>query len=169
MNTSLKCKEKFWPDFIRACESQWKMGGKRYALAEDKEFTDLVCEVGGETGDTWIGQNIVKYIGEIINTEKFSGKVPEVNFFKIAVYAFIWWLKKKEKMDNKDRGEEFTLYEEEKNEENLKPLKSTCHNYKMFPLSTFAINATGYLIDVCKGYGCIKCGKPCLMVKKDEK
>ena len=53
--------------------------------------------------------------------------------------------------------------------ENLKLLRSICHNYKVFPLSKFAINAAGHLIDVYKGYGCIKCGKLCLMVKKDEK
>ena len=44
--------------------------------------------------------------------------------------------------------------------ENLKSLRSTCHNYKVFPHSKFAINAAGYFINVYKGYGCIKCGSP---------
>lgn len=77
-------------NFMLACESQWRTGGKRYALSEDKEFTDLVCEV---VGNQWIGGNIMKYSGEIENYKKFKGKVPEVNFFKMLVYSYIWWLK----------------------------------------------------------------------------
>ena len=53
--------------------------------------------------------------------------------------------------------------------ENLKSLRSTCHNYKVFPLSKFAINDAIHIVAVQKGYGCIRCGKPCLVVKKDEK
>lgn len=77
-------------EFIKACESQWKTGGKRYALSEDKEFTDLIC---GVVGNQWIGGNILKYSGEIENYKKFEGKVPEVGFFKMAVYSYLWWLK----------------------------------------------------------------------------
>lgn len=77
-------------EFMKACESQWKTGGKRYALSEDKEFSDLVCEI---VGNQWLGGNIYKYSGEIENYKKLEGKVPEVNFFKMAVYSFIWWLK----------------------------------------------------------------------------
>jgi hypothetical protein len=77
-------------NFLIACKSQWEGGGKRYALEEDKEYTDLVCEVAG---NVWIGGNIVKYAGEIFNYKIFGEKLPEVDFFKIAVYAFIWWLK----------------------------------------------------------------------------
>jgi len=76
--------------FMRACESQWLVGGERYALSEDKEWTDLVCEV---VGNQWIGGNIIKYAGEIRNSKRFGEKIIEVNFFKIAVYAYIWWLK----------------------------------------------------------------------------
>lgn len=80
-------------EFIAACESQRRGGGKRYALEENKEFTDLICEV---VGNQWIGGNIMKYSGEIENELKLGylkGKVQEVNFFKLAVYCFIWWLK----------------------------------------------------------------------------
>ena len=101
MNTSIELKEKLWPAFIAACESQWRGGGERYALAKDKEFTDLVCEVAG---NEWVGGNIVKYVGEIINTTPR----PEVNFYKIAVYAFVWWLKEYENMEDRDKGEEFS-------------------------------------------------------------
>jgi len=107
MNTSLKQKEQYWPEFIKACESQWKLGGTRYALSNDKEFTDLVCEIGGKQGDTWILQNIVKYIGEILNTKKYYGVIPEVNLFKIAVYAFLYWLKRHGEFSSEDKGEQF--------------------------------------------------------------
>jgi len=76
--------------FFEACKSQWEGGGKRYALEEDKEYTDLVCETAG---NIWIGGNIIKYAGEIFNYKTLHELLPEVDFFKIAVYAFIWWLK----------------------------------------------------------------------------
>ena len=109
MNTSIKQKEKYWPKFIKACESQWKGGGIRYALTDNKEFTDLVCEAGGKYGDNWILQNIIKYVGEIMNVERANGVIPEVNLFKIAVYAFIFWLKKQGKFTNEDSGEQFDI------------------------------------------------------------
>ena len=102
MNTGIKQKQGFWPEFIKLCEEQWKVGGERYALSEDKEFADLVCEAAG---NNWIGGNIIKYVGEIINTEP----KPEVNFPKIAVWAFIWWLKEKGNLSKRDRGEEIAL------------------------------------------------------------
>ena len=106
MNTSIRLKEKYWDEFEKACKSQWHCGGERYALEgqADKEFTDLVCEAAG---NQWIGGTIIKYVGEIINTKRFAGKVPEVDFFKIAVYAFLWWLKERENTEARDRGEEF--------------------------------------------------------------
>lgn len=104
MNTSVELKRKFWEPFVKGCQSQWECGGERYALAKDKEFTDLVCEV---VGNQWIGGNIVKYVGEIINAKKRGEKLPEVNFFKIAVYVFIWWLKEKGNFTQIDKGEEF--------------------------------------------------------------
>jgi len=76
--------------FVAACESQWRIGGKRYAYGEDKEWTDVVCEI---VGNAWIGGNVLKYAGEIDNYKKLGELLPEVNFYKIAVYIFIWWLK----------------------------------------------------------------------------
>jgi len=101
MNTSIKQKKELWPKFVKACESQWICGGDRYKLTEDKEFTDLVCEAAG---NQWIGGNIVKYTGEIINAE---GPKLEVDFFKIAVYAFLWWIKEQDNLTGRDTGEEF--------------------------------------------------------------
>ena len=100
MNTNPKLKEEMWPKFVEACESQWICGGDRYKLGGNKEFTDIVCEVAG---NQWVAGNIVKYVGEINNTEP----KPEVNFFKIAVYAFIWWLKEQENLSSRDNGEEY--------------------------------------------------------------
>lgn len=79
-----------WQEFIRACESQWRIGGKRYAEGQDREWTDTICEI---VGNAWIGGNILKYAGEIRNYKRIDGVVPEVDFFKIFVYSFIWWLK----------------------------------------------------------------------------
>lgn len=100
MNTSIEQKTKLWPKFVAACESQWKGGGNRYALGQDKEFTDLICEV---VGNEFCGSQIMKHTGEIIN----SSPKPEVGFYKIAVWAFIWWLKEQENLTKRDKGEEF--------------------------------------------------------------
>ena len=102
MNTSVKQKKELWPEFVKACESQWLCGGDRYKLSENKEFTDLVCEA---VGNIWIGGTIIKYVGELKNEKP----MPEVDFFKIAVWAFIWWIKEKENLTQRDRGEEFTV------------------------------------------------------------
>jgi len=108
VNTSLTQKIEKWPEFVAACKSQWECGGTRYALTEDKEFTDLVCEAAG---NEWIAGTIIKYCGEVINTRRADEDVPEVNFFKIAVYAFIWWLKEQENLTQRDKGEEFSTEE----------------------------------------------------------
>ena len=72
---------KLWQQFVKACESQWVGGGKRYALGEDKEFTDLICEV---VGNQWIGGNILKYAGEIGNYKK-AGLPPPSTMILHAV------------------------------------------------------------------------------------
>lgn len=110
MNTSVNQKKHWWPIFIEACRSQWIGGGKRYALTDDKEFTDLVCEAGGPNGDNWILQNIIKYCGEIMNAKRWGEKPQEVNYFKIAVYAFIAWIKQIDGgFTQRDKGEEFEI------------------------------------------------------------
>jgi len=101
MNTSIKQKEEYWPQFAEACISQWQGGGDRYALSPDKEYTDLICEV---VGNSFCGSQILKQTGELINVNP----KPEVSFFKIAVWAFIWWLKEQENLTQRDKGEEFS-------------------------------------------------------------
>jgi len=97
MNTSVRQKKAYWLRFVQSCEFQWKEGGKRYALSGDKEFTDLITEAldGGTSHDkaNWIMGNIIKYVGEIVNAKRMGGVPQEVNYFKIAVYSFIAWLK----------------------------------------------------------------------------
>jgi len=101
MNTSIKQKKELWPQFVKACESQWACGGERYALGEDKEFTDLICEA---FSNDFCGEQIMKHLGELKNTNPKT----EVGFFKIAVWAFIWWLKEWDNLTQRDKGEEFS-------------------------------------------------------------
>jgi len=99
MNTNLKQKKKYFPKFIKKMKEQLEHGGNRYNLPErnDKEMTDLVCELAG---NDWILGNIVKYAGEYRNMRY------EQNLYKIAVYAFILWLKEQNEFNKgKDLGE----------------------------------------------------------------
>ena len=77
-------------EFMKGHVSQWEGGGTRYAYNDEKEWTDVICE---KVGNKWIGGNIIKYAGETYNEVRQGNKAPEVNLMKIAVYAFIWWIK----------------------------------------------------------------------------
>lgn len=80
-----------WNQFCNACVSQWRQAGnKRFAYDKEKEWTDVITDI---LGNSWIGGQILKYAGEIWNTKKADGIIPEACFFKITVYAFIWWIK----------------------------------------------------------------------------
>ena len=103
MNTNLEVKKRFLPEFFKAVEKQILSGGERYALSEDMEYTDLVTMVAG---NIWIGGNIIKYIGEIKNAVESNEAIPEQDFFKIAAWAFIYWIKEKENLTLRDKGEE---------------------------------------------------------------
>lgn len=101
MNTNIERKKKLWPRFVKSCENQWRKGGERYALSETKEWTDLVTEA---VGDSFILGNIIKYCGEIKN----SKQPQEVNYFKIAVYSFLAWIKQMDEgFSYQDEGEKF--------------------------------------------------------------
>ena len=82
--------EELFEEFMKGHVSQWEGGGKRYAYNDEKEWTDVICET---VGNQWIGGNIIKYAGEIQNELNQGEKAPEVDFLKIAVYAFIYWIK----------------------------------------------------------------------------
>jgi len=112
MNTSVKQKKSYWVRFVDACKSQWVGGGVRYALGEAKESTDLVTEAldGGSSNDgaNWIMGNILKYTMEIINAKRRGEAPQEINYFKIAVYSFIAWIKQMDAgFSQRDKGEEF--------------------------------------------------------------
>jgi len=100
MDTSVKQKKKLWHKFVKACESQWMGGGERYKLGEDREFTDLICDV---ISNNFCAGQIFKQTGELVNINPKT----EVSFFKIAVWAFIWWIKESENLTQRDKGEEF--------------------------------------------------------------
>ena len=99
MNTSLAIKRELWPKFVSACERQLESGGKRYALTDDKEATDLICEA---VGNTYIIGNIIKYCLELKNSDP---KI-EQDFFKIAVWAFLLWVKEQDNLTGHDKGED---------------------------------------------------------------
>lgn len=80
-----------WNQFCNACTSQWRAAGnKRFAYDGNKELSDVITDI---LGNSWIGGQILKYAGEIWNTKRMDGVTPEVCFFKITVYTFIWWIK----------------------------------------------------------------------------
>ena len=85
-------KEKdLWKQFCNGCTSQWRAAGnKRFAYDKEKELSDVITDI---LGNSWLGGQILKYTGEIWNMKRMYGVVPEVNFFKITVYTFIWWIK----------------------------------------------------------------------------
>jgi hypothetical protein len=90
-NTGLETKRENFQKFAELLVNQWNHGGDKYCLEgqEDKEFTDLVCEVApGKSGVDWVMQTIVKYCGRFINFGR------EKDLLKIATYAYIAWLKK---------------------------------------------------------------------------
>lgn len=87
-NTSIKEKQAHFEKFVELVRSQFWHGGDKYALTEDKEVTDWVCEiVPGETGVDWVLGTVAKYIGRFKNFKR------EKDLLKIATYMYIIWLK----------------------------------------------------------------------------
>jgi len=87
----MKKENELWSQFCNGCSSQWRAAGnKRFAYDDKKELSDVITDI---LGNSWLGGQILKYTGEIWNMKRMDGIVPEVNFFKIVVYIFIWWLK----------------------------------------------------------------------------
>lgn len=86
--TNLKVKRENFPTFMKLIEDQFNFAGEnKYQLQEDKEMTDLVCElVPGDTGVDWVIGTIMKYLGRFKNTTR------EKDLLKIATYCYIMWL-----------------------------------------------------------------------------
>jgi len=99
-NTSLKEKTDNFDNFVQLIRNQFDHGGDKYQLADDKEMTDLVCElVPGDTGVDWVLGTCVKYLGRFKNFQR------EKDLLKIATYMYICWLKMgfhKEKTHDED-------------------------------------------------------------------
>lgn len=88
-NTSLKEKQKNFDKFVGLIRNQFNFGGTKYQLSDDKEMTDLVCElVPGDTGVDWVLGTCLKYLGRFKNFQR------EKDLLKIATYCYIMWLKK---------------------------------------------------------------------------
>jgi hypothetical protein len=88
LNTNIKLKKQYWKYFSNIIEKQFSHGGKKYALTEDMEATDVVCMMNpGKTGVDWVLQTIAKYAFRFIMFRR------ERDLIKIATYCYIAWLK----------------------------------------------------------------------------
>jgi len=87
-NTSIKQKRDNFEKFSNLIRDQFEHGGEKYALLEDKEFTDIICEfVPGDTGVDWVLGTVLKYLGRFKNFQR------EKDLLKISTYCYIMWLK----------------------------------------------------------------------------
>jgi len=87
-NTNLKEKRDNYQMFVNLIREQFEHGGEKYALLEDKEFTDIICEfVPGDTGVDWVLGTVLKYLGRFKNLQR------EKDLLKISTYCYILWLK----------------------------------------------------------------------------
>jgi len=87
-NTGLDVKRENYEKFSEMIKNQFEYGGNKYALSEDKEMTDLICEFSpGESGVDWILQTILKYLG------RFKNFQLEKDLLKISTYCYLCWLK----------------------------------------------------------------------------
>jgi len=87
-NSNLKNKKENFDKFAELMKNQFMHGGDKYQLSEDKEGTDLICEMSpGKSGVDFVLQNVAKYCLRFINFKR------EKDLLKIATYAYICWLK----------------------------------------------------------------------------
>ena len=87
-DTDVNVKKEFFSNFAALIENQFKHGGQKYALMDDKEFTDQICETfPGETGVDWVLGTMMKYLG------RYSNFGREKDLLKVATYCYLLWLK----------------------------------------------------------------------------
>lgn len=87
-DTNLETKQKYIDVFFDLIKNQNNHGGQKYALNDEKEFSDAICECfGGDSGIDWILGTMMKYLGRYKNFGR------EKDLLKIAQYCFILWLK----------------------------------------------------------------------------
>ena len=71
--------------FIKLVEDQFLYGGKKYALNDERESTDVLFD---KHGKNWLFGTIDKY------TYRFRNLARECDLLKIATYVYILWLKR---------------------------------------------------------------------------
>jgi hypothetical protein len=87
-NTNIETKKNNFPKFAEFIGNQFDHGGEKYALNENKEFTDQICETfPGSSGVDWVLGTMMKYLGRYKNFGR------EKDLLKIATYCYILWLK----------------------------------------------------------------------------
>jgi len=87
-DTGIETKRENYSVFSKLVSNQFWHGGEKYKLAENKEFTDVICEVfPGESGVDWVLGTCMKYLGRYKNFGR------EKDLLKVATYMYILWLK----------------------------------------------------------------------------
>ena len=71
--------------FNELIRNQFEYGGKKYALSDSRESTDMLFEVHGKN---WLFGTMDKY------TYRFKNLARERDLLKIACYCYILWLKR---------------------------------------------------------------------------
>lgn len=82
--TTVREKEAHWNAFTKLVKHQWEYGGEKYAATDEREMTDLLCEMFGDNGLLW---TMGKYLG------RFKNLGRERDLLKLACYCYILWLK----------------------------------------------------------------------------
>ena len=78
--------------FVKLIEDQFMYGGKKYALEERRESTDVIFDIFGAN---WLYGTISKYCFRWKNLQR------EKDILKIACYSYILWLKRGFFIDDK--------------------------------------------------------------------
>lgn len=87
-NTNIKAKKENFDKFSNLIKNQFIHGGDKYALSDEREFTDSICEfTPGNTGVDWILGTIMKYLGRFKNFQR------EKDLLKIVTYCYLIWIK----------------------------------------------------------------------------
>lgn len=87
-NTTVDVKQANFKKFAELIENQFKFGGVKYQLNNQKEFTDQICETfPGDSGVDWVLGTVMKYSG------RFKQFGQEKDLLKMATYIYILWLK----------------------------------------------------------------------------
>lgn len=95
-------KEKNFVKFAKLIQNQIVAGSKKYAINEDKEASDIICDAFGME---YALMNILKY------TLRYKTEQREKDLLKIATYSYIIWLNAGNH-ENKEHDEDIKKTEE---------------------------------------------------------